>query len=208
MVLYYNQLVFIFNFWRKQKMKKLTALIAMALVITITGVYAAWNYAEGNVSNTTKWLDGNTTIITDATQATAKGTIHVDTTHLQIIIDDTDSNYEAELSVEGYILVSFTPNPGASVTEIPLQFCLQANPAGTPKYNDSDIFTFNSNQVAINSGNAVGSAQVQIDATELISECALALNGTITLPTIDDYTNFKNALHVGSIGIVVSEAGA
>lgn len=53
-------------------MKKLTAIIAMALVITITGVYAAWSYSEGAVSPATKWLDGETTTITNATDGQQK----------------------------------------------------------------------------------------------------------------------------------------
>lgn len=189
-------------------MKKLTAIIAMALVITITGVYAAWSYSEGAVSPATKWLDGETTTITNATDGTAKGTISVDLNTFKIVIDDTNGDYIAEMSVSGEIKIKFTPNPGASDTEILLQFCLQANPNGAPKYDGNDIFTFNTEQHKVNGDAKVGTTEITLTAQQIIDATGLALNGDISLPTKSAYDTFKAALHSGSIGIVVSERTA
>ena len=93
-------------------MKKLTVIIALMLVITIGGVYATWNYAQGDVAKVDKYLD-SVTKITDKVVTTSKGTIAIDATGLSILIDDADNNHVAELSVTGSVTVTFTPNEGA-----------------------------------------------------------------------------------------------
>lgn len=112
------------------------------------------------------------------------------------------------MSATGGIKIKFTPNPGASDTEILLQFCLQANPNGAPKYDGNDIFTFNTEQHKVNGDAKVGTTEITLTAQQIIDATGLALNGDISLPTKSAYDTFKAALHSGSIGIVVSERTA
>ena len=171
----------------------------MALVITITGVYAAWTYSEGSVAATTKYLDGVTSITT-ATQTNAKGVITVDPSNFSIVIDDTNHDYVGELSVTGSIKITFTPNAGASVDKIKMQYKLVNN---NLSYNGGAIFTFNTAEITLNNGEAC--SEIIITAEQFLEQTGFALDGILELPTYADYTTFKEALHAGSIGIVVSE---
>ena len=74
--------------------KKLRVFVALILCVTIGGVYATWNYAQGQVLDASKYLDGQTHL-TDKVVETAKGTITVDTSTLEISIDDENNDFEA-----------------------------------------------------------------------------------------------------------------
>ena len=181
-------------------MKKLTVIIALMLVVTIGGVYATWNYAQGEVLAVDEYLDGTTTRITEKVIDTAKGKIAVDDSNLSIEIDDSNNDKIAELVVSGYIQVTFTPSDGAdesvSVNGIPLQFTI----SHTGLLHDGQpIFTYVSGPVAINGGAPVKSAQI----TQ--TEMQIALTQKIELPFVADYDQFKSDLHNGSLCITVSE---
>ena len=179
-------------------MKKLSILVALILCVTIGGVYATWNYAQGNVSSTTKYFDAGTTI-TDKVVDTAKGTITVDTTNLKITIDDSDNDFYGEMTIEGYVTVTFTPNTGADATVatngIALQYALGES---GHVYGEGKIFTIDSTVQTLGTGKSF-----TIGANEL--EQLITLN-QLYLPTVEDYQEFKTALHTGAISITVSEA--
>lgn len=183
-------------------MKRLSLLIALMLAVTIGGVYATWNYAQGTVAYREKFLTAH---LTDKVVDTAKGVIDVNIDGLTITIDDADNNHHGELTFGGSITVTFTPNEGADenvdLYGIPLQFQL----ATTDGYNyDGDpIFTVITEVQALNNGEATKS--VTITGDELAT--LIRLND-FELPTVEDYSNFKTALHSGSIKITVSEAPA
>ena len=179
-------------------MKKLSILVALILCVTIGGVYATWNYAQGNVSSTTKYFDAGTTI-TDKVVDTAKGTITVDTTNLKITIDDSDSDFYGEMTIEGYVTVTFTPNTGADEAVanngIALQYALGES---GHVYGEGKIFTIDSTVQTLGTGK-----NFTIEADKL--EQLITLN-ELYLPTVEDYQEFKTALHTGAISITVSEA--
>lgn len=180
-------------------MKKLSVLIALILCVTIGGVYATWNYAQGNVTSQTKFFDNGTTI-TNKVISTAKGTISIDTSNLKITIHDNDNDLKGQMTMEGSITVSFTPNQGADATVsqegIELQYVLGTTENYT--YKGSPIFSVKND--THNLGKVATS--VTIPASEL-DDC-IDLN-TLNLPTSADYDAFKLALHAGSISITVSE---
>ena len=69
-------------------MKKLTAVMAAAMALTIGGVYATWNYSEsGKVAyeNSTKQLSVN---VTDPVISGAEATVSI-------------SNYSTQLKIDG-----------------------------------------------------------------------------------------------------------
>ena len=170
------------------------------MIITIGGVYAAWNYAQGSVPNVPKALDGQTKITDKVVDSAAKGNITVDPANLSITIDDSNNDHVAELAVAGYITVTFTPNRGADqavVTNgIPLKYALSYTGL---TYQNQPIFAFSTADVVLNDGNAA--LTVQIPAEDL----GITLANEIKLPTVDDYDQFYAALHTGSIIITVSE---
>ena len=184
-------------------MKKLTVIIALMLVVTIGGVYATWNYAQGNVAKVDKYLD-SVTKITDKVVTTAKGTIAVDTTGVSIVIDDADNNHVAELYVTGDIVVTFTPNEGADQDVDANGIALQYQMSNTGLiYGGNPIFTYNTSVVQIDGGAPVLSATIPADSL------GLALyDPALTLPNVDTYEAFKAQLHTGSLCFTVSEVVA
>jgi len=182
-------------------MKKLTVLIALALILTIGGVYATWNYAQGSVPSVPKSLDGQTKITDKVVDSKAKGNIFVDPDNLSLLIDDANNDHMAELTVTGYITITFQPNAGADadVVEhgIPLKYALSCS-SGL-QYLGDHIFEFSTEDVVLNSGNPT--KEIRVNAEDL----GITLKNEINLPTVEDYDNFYSALHNGTLTITVSE---
>ncbi len=97
-------------------MKKLSTIIALALVITIGGVYAAWNYSQGTANGAVIERKLNMASIVSTT---SKGTITADTTGFTLLVDD-DANdgktHCAVLNATGHIAVVFAANEGADAS--------------------------------------------------------------------------------------------
>ena len=180
-------------------MKKISILIVLAMIITIGGVYATWNYAQGNVDSV-----GATPAIalTKKVVDTPKGTIAVDMSGLTISIDDTNDDYNAELVMDGGIKITFTADNSASAevkaNGIAMQYAITVTTPWT--FNGTQIFTVDAETIAINDGNATFTATITAD--ELMDAITL---GKIFLPTATDYDNFALALQNGEITITVSE---
>lgn len=97
-------------------MKRLSFIIALALILTIGGVYATFEYTQAGTAVT----DTNSTMgidLADAVQATAKGSLSIEQ-NFGIFIDD----YKGELKTggalaenrEGTITITFTVNEKAA----------------------------------------------------------------------------------------------
>ena len=181
-------------------MKKLSTLIALALVVVIGGVYAAWNYAQGSVPSVPKALDGQTKITDKVVDSQSKGNITVTPDNLSITIDDADNDHYAELTVSGYITVTFAANKGADedvVNDgIALKYALSCSGL---QYLGDHIFEFSTEEVVLNDGNPT--KEIRIEASEL----GITLKNDIYLPTVGDYDEFYTALHTGTLMITVSE---
>ena len=128
-------------------MKKLSALIALFLCVTIGGVYATWTYA-GTTDITDGFAEAKVTI-TDAVSSGANGTYTV-TSNLVLSIDDANGDHKAELvfgSNDGqnpFIKVVFTPADHATKTikdnAVPTEIYFTTT---IPmQYGGKDIFTF------------------------------------------------------------------
>lgn len=99
------------HFKEKQKMKKLGLIILMALVLTVGGVYATFDYARATVDSvTTQALDKS---IAGATEDTKKGTIALDVSQVMLRIDDTGSHKTGLEIGNSVITVTFTPAANA-----------------------------------------------------------------------------------------------
>lgn len=180
-------------------MKKLSLLIALALLVTVGGVYATWNYAQGTASYREKYLTAH---LTDKVTDTAKGVIEVNIDGLSLTIDDANNDHHGELIIAGEIVITFTPNEGADQDVdrdgIALQY--QLGTTADYNYNGNPIFTVNTAIQTLNEGAATKS--ITIPASELQGLITLT---DVELPDVDAYSAFKTALHSGSIQITVSE---
>lgn len=92
-------------------MKKLGLIILMALVLTVGGVYATFDYARAEVDSvTTEHLAKG---IAAATENTKKGTISIDVSQVLLKIDDTGSHKTGLGIGNSVIKVTFTPSEKA-----------------------------------------------------------------------------------------------
>ena len=181
-------------------MKKISSLIALAMILTIGGVYATWNYAQGDIES----VDVNPTVtLTEKVVDTPMGTIAVDMSGVEIFIDDTNNDYDAELVIDGDIEITFTANELApadvKANGIAMQYTVSVT---TPwEFKGTQIFTVSGNALDVNDGDATFTAT--ISAAELMNAITL---GDISLPTVADYDAFESALANGEITITVGEA--
>ena len=94
-------------------MKKITALIMMAIMITIGGVYAAWIYDDGAPDAKT---ESALSVIVKAPETSGKsGTLEIGSL-VEVAIDDDltdDTRYKAVLTCEGSITITFKPSETA-----------------------------------------------------------------------------------------------
>ena len=102
---------------RKIEMKKLSTIIALALIVTIGGVYAAWHYDRGAVSLEITRSATMASIQSD----TPMGSISIDQSAnsgagntLKFLVDDVDAkDWVAALVPSGSVWVKFTPASNA-----------------------------------------------------------------------------------------------
>ncbi len=95
-------------------MKKLSLLIALALVVTISGVYAAWSYAQGTTASVEITREINMAQVnTDSN----KGSISATPSDVAFLVDD-GGNYHTVLKGTGKFDITFTPSTGADAETI------------------------------------------------------------------------------------------
>lgn len=112
-------------------MKKLATIIALALCVTIGGVYAGWIYSQGGATG----ADARTNLsMSTVSYDGTKGIISADTTALTILVDDMSTvagsgvseKYTAGLRGVGQIAISFTAKDGADATVVENGICMKA----------------------------------------------------------------------------------
>ena len=200
-------------------MKKLSVLITILLIVTMGGVYATWSYAEANAAESHQHMSIN---LESATTNLAEGVIHNVINSMNVLIDDADDDYTAEITVTGKMGFVFVPNAGASddVVEngIAMQWQLEQTNPGV-QHGGDNIFTISQanpttlNSTKITDGNKtdfgvdlstyIGGFYVEVDATAVSAVLSIELE----LPTYEDYTTFKGELATtaGKLGITISK---
>lgn len=173
------------------KLKKIMTLILCAVLVTVGGVYATWNYAIAKPS----LVDVNFAqpVMVDAVLTDKAGSLSVDTSTLKISIDDTNDDKTAELVVEGDVVITFTPDVNASpdikANGVIMNYNITKN--ADPQYNENPIFTFTEK-----SGKTEQTLTYTITAEQI--EEAIKLNA-VSLPTYADYQSFENSLTGGPL---------
>ena len=194
--------------------------MALAMLITIGGVYATWTYQNGVIEG--KHMPIGKIGLTDVETDGSKGAITVNST-VEMLIDDADDNHKPdELTVNGNITITYRPS-----TDYPVPVALYyhlglSDPAkeGTDKhvqdpatydklvYEEKQIFTkYDTSNQVIQVGdltdNGDGSYSFVITA-EKIKEL-IKINGDITLDTYQEYQDYESLLFNVNYGITVGE---
>ena len=89
-------------------MKKLSMFLALAMLLTVGGVYAVWTY-----TNSTDVMDINTTSVIDMTAATAigtYGTYEFDNQLVMTVDPKEGTTHTTALYITGTLTIKFTPN--------------------------------------------------------------------------------------------------
>ncbi len=180
-------------------MKKFSLMAALATLVTVSGVYAAWSYAQGDApaASDTAGLRLET-----VTTTSKKGTIAI-TGSINIIIDDM-GNYAAGPKGSGEFTISFAPNTGASVEAIPLAYTVTI--AGANAWDLGDGQTGNyfavTQTAPISLGSVGGATTATITADDVLGQLDFT---EVTLDTYEDYTKYNSTIGTCVITITVSE---
>lgn len=197
-------------------MKKFSLIVALALLVTVGGVYAQWVYDANNL--TTASTAQLAPKLAGVTADTPKGTIKVDTTGItKLLVDDSNpQDHIAEFVVEGDVVVTFTPGEHASgeVKENGIKmkywFTIDLNTGVTEdqwKYpdktgTDKPIFVVDGGEFEASGGAAT--KEFIITADELMRK--IQLGGEFYLDTLSDYNAFNGVIGKAQITIHVCEA--
>jgi len=93
-------------------MKKISLIIALALIISIGGVYATWTYTQS--SDVMDVRKGTALNLTEATSIGTYGTYSINTDTLTMDIDPkAGTTHTTSLLINGEVVITFTPNTHA-----------------------------------------------------------------------------------------------
>ena len=175
------------------------ALVMCAVMVTVGGVYATWNYAIGQLQT----YEANIAkpVMANAVLDASIGTLKVDTRELSLRIDDDNNDKVAELVIAGNVKIIFTPHadadPDIVANGINLMYTIEAAD-GIPQYNGQDVFIYNTQ-----TGETGTTLEYTIDAS--VIQSALSINN-ISLPAYDDYQAFQAWLPNNLLKITVEAA--
>lgn len=186
-------------------MKRLGAIIAIALVLTIGGVYATFNYAQGgavSLENETisKELEGMTT-------TNAKGTITIKSNSFKITIDDLGGDLHTKGKFEGKTTINFKPATlaDADVRANGIKLKLTINVTGN-EYDDGGTTykLFNISADALAGVTLNGGAKINGDFEINFADYITVTE--IYLSTPEKYTAYSEAFNATTITFTISEA--
>lgn len=187
-------------------MKRLGIIVFLALVLTVGGVYATFNYAQNDATFASDTL---TPHLEDAVLTTAKGTITITKNDFVLKVNDIDGNLTTKYTATyattpAHSVVKFEAAQGAdadvAANGIKLKLVIEFE--GSNKYNGTDIFTLKTayaqGGVVLKGGNKV-LGETTFDLTEYIDV------SLISLPTYAEYQAYRTEFEKTKIKITVSE---
>ena len=179
-------------------MKKLSLIVALAVILTIGGVFAAWSYPGGSVAN--EATTSVTIAVADGGQAGAKGDITVSSNTMNITIDQ-GTGYAATLVKTGKATVLYTKKTDAGAEHNTINLIATITVGGNNTYNEAAVLT----AVNVNLGSfTTGTAQtIGFEGADIDLSSAINI-ASIVLDNYDKYTAFKDSVSP-TISIVISE---
>jgi hypothetical protein len=200
-------------------MKKLSTLIAIALMLVIGSVYAAWSYAQGTTASNEITREINMAQVnTDSN----KGSIVATPNDVAFLVDDLGTqDWVAELTGTGKFTLKFIPAAGAdaslSTTGIKMIATVTVVYTGTdaPTYEGVDsegntvkvvplqAKTGGANVITIQGDGVNGTTELTV--AQIIGALDFCEGKSVKLPTKADNDKFHEVLKNYTIKIVVSE---
>lgn len=180
-------------------MKKLGTIICIALMLTVGGVYATFNYAQTTAGSVEETV-GHT--IVSAVTDTPKGTIGLVSSYAIEVVNA--GNNKTGYSSEGTTTVKFTPAAGAdaNVRDKGIKLKLTIEITGTKTYNGTDIFVletaYTDGGVILNGGNEV-KEPIEVNLSDYITV------NEITLSTYAEYVAYEEAFRNTTVKFIISE---
>ncbi len=194
-------------------MKKLSLFLALAMLLTVGGVYAVWTYTQS-----TDVMDITTSSVIDMTAATSIGTYgqyDFDNKLVMTVDPKEGTTHTTSLILEGTITITFTPNTFAptEVKENGITSYFSHDLAVAPwQYDGKDIITLdndahtigtvNSNEERKWTKNADGTFTYVIQAEDLAEHMILT---EFVLDTKTEYDAYDDALAAGQIRFHISD---
>lgn len=187
-------------------MKKLSLLVALALLITVSGVYATWTYTQTtDVADESVHMALN---LTNVTYEGSYGTYEIDKSGLTMVIDPKEgTTHTTALKITGNLVIKFTPATYAPVevkndgVESTFRFSLTND---NWVYNGTNIVTLKHT----GTHNITWTKQTDGSFTYTMDAAALAGHISLTEFTLDtkaEYDAYNTALGTGQISVTVSD---
>ena len=189
-------------------MKKVSILIALALLLTVGGVYATWIYAG---APTTSRTNDHTAIgITGSAATNTKGVISITNT-IEILIDDdafvrpgVGDAYKAVFVGNGQMTVTFTPSSGADAAVVANGIKMKATLA--LEGCNANALKLGTTELTLNPENSGAATKSDTITADEIIACLTLNNGSdLILDTLAKYENFKTSLGTPRLVITISE---
>ena len=196
-------------------MRKIALLVALALIISVGGVYATWRYSTLAVSDFEYNLSDALSITLVDTTDSAKGSIAAPNS-LRLTIDDDNGDHkpdwDADIANEtGSLTVKFTPNVGASnvtlkyyITLSNYDYTCPVHGANQKIFNPTEDKDTTIDGFQILSGELEytgGTAAVEVNYTAAQIQAALNLNTNLSIDSINEYNAYSEA--VGNVKLVL-----
>ena len=187
-------------------MKKLSLLIAIALILSIGGVYATWVYSQSDdVADIT---NARAITMTEATFEGTYGTYSTDATSLTLKVDPKPgTTHTTGLQIGGEIIIKFTPatHAPADIKEngVPTTYKFGVSNADW-KYGGEFIITVDTDEkdVVWTDTDGDGVLTHTVSAAELANILTLA---EFELDTKADYDAYDTVLTQGQITLTISD---
>ena len=201
-----------------KQLRKISAIIILAIVLTMGSVFAVWSYDQGEVRR-----EGSYELhMTDIVSKGEKGRIDASNNTLKFKVDDLgEIDWKAELLPEGSVEIIFVPaaNADESVQQNGIKMMVTitlsgeqtaytakvSNGAGGYAEESVKILTIaQENSFILNNGNPTKNT-VTITA-EQIANCLVFCEGkAVYLPTYEENVRFDNAMSKYKITITITE---
>ena len=182
-------------------MKKVGVIVLAAAMLTVGGVYATFNYAQGEALAQKADLSYS---IAAKTTNSAKGTITV-TTDFTFNIDDANGDLVVDYTTAGTTKVNFTAAKGADAivetygTPLKLEVLIEGpndNGKGFPIYSTTPEYT--AGGVALKNGSPI-TGDYTVDVSKYVKVNAYSL------PAASDYDQYVAGLKATTVSIKISE---
>lgn len=186
-------------------MKRLGAIIAIALVLTIGGVYATFEYAQGGVVS----LENETISkeLAEKTTDTAKGTISIKSNDFKITVDNRGDLY-TKGTFGGTTKINFAPATfaDAEVRANGIKLKLTITVTGNEYVDEGKTYNlFNISENALNGGVTLNNDK-PINGDFEINFADYITVTEIYLSTPEKYTAYSEAFNATTITFTISEA--